>query len=244
MATQARDGFEEVVFKQELPVERIVPQRPVLNLKTWQPEHQFFVTPPPPQRQQQHEVVRQRHQQHKPQNQQSHRHRSQKQLQLARTQTQNLELNFASSYEQWLEPPLPSPPPTQCREQQSLCYFMNRFVARKVAAPFPGHLSFLYDLYDGSNMTSLEMATLSTAEMTAYNKFGIPELKQRAYRHRGAALRGLSAALSSPDRDVRFNDKTIGTVLLLGTFAVSFRGHGVGGPKGFRLTDHTPNIGY
>ncbi|KXJ85885.1 hypothetical protein Micbo1qcDRAFT_190807 [Microdochium bolleyi] len=134
--------------------------------------------------------------------------------------------------------PLPSPPPIQSREHQSLCYFMSRFVARGMAGPFPGHLGFLYDLYDPDHLSSLELATLSAAEMTAYNKFGVPEMKQRAYRNRGAAIRALSTALSSPDRNVRFNDKTIGTVLLLATFA------DISGEGGARDGGHAPGLYY
>ncbi|KAH7024636.1 uncharacterized protein B0I36DRAFT_366565 [Microdochium trichocladiopsis] len=217
-------GFEEVVFKQE-PLQsdqsdHVVSRKPTLKLEQWQPEHQFFVTPLPAPQQRRHS-----HQHQPPRRHRQHEHHP------SRNQPQNLELNFASSYQQWLEAPLPSPPPTQCREQQSLCYFMSRFVARNMSDPFPGHLSFLYDLYDGDHMSSLELATLSAAEMTAYNKFGVPEMKQRAYRHRGAALRALSTSLGSSDRNVRFSDKTIGTVLLLATFA-DINGEGAAGDGG------------
>ncbi|KAH8894662.1 hypothetical protein GQ53DRAFT_716393 [Thozetella sp. PMI_491] len=107
----------------------------------------------------------------------------------------------------------PRPSLTPCREQTSLCYFISRFVYPRATNTFPGHLSFLYDLYSLQDRGSLELATLSAAQMAAFNRFGAPELLSESYKNQNTAIRLLYKTLETGNGVI--DDRTIGTVLLL-----------------------------
>jgi hypothetical protein len=108
---------------------------------------------------------------------------------------------------------------TPCREQTSLCYFISRFVAPRANSSFPGHLSFLYDLYSLQDRGSLELATLSAAQMAAFNRFGAQDLLSESYKNQNAAIRLLQNTLETGNGAI--DDRTIGTILLLCIVAVS-----------------------
>ncbi|RSM05108.1 hypothetical protein CDV31_009742 [Fusarium ambrosium] len=126
--------------------------------------------------------------------------------------------------------------PTQPYDNVSLTYFVRRFVSPDEGDGFPGHFSFLPDLYDHYKHGLLETATLSVAQMAAYNQFGGEELRTHSFRNYGRAIRSLQESIQTDSQAV--DDKVIATVLLLCTFK-DISGEGLGDPK-----EHAPGLFY
>lgn len=132
-------------------------------------------------------------------------------------------------------------------EALSLYYFMNRFACRAECAGLPGYLNFLFSLYDPSKSDAFELATLSAARMVAYNRTRQTNktLRDKSYRDHGLSVAKVRRLLTEEARiyqqqthrhhDVTngsneateatreaLSDRTLGTVLLLSIFGVSF----------------------
>ncbi|KAI1270530.1 hypothetical protein F5Y18DRAFT_414230 [Xylariaceae sp. FL1019] len=101
-------------------------------------------------------------------------------------------------------------------DQYSLSYFVQRFVTPDEHDNFPGFLSFLPDLYNHDSNGLLELATLSVAQMAAYNQFGGDKFRLQSYQNYGRALRTLRQTIQT-EEDVR-DDRVLAAVLLLCMF--------------------------
>ncbi|KAH7129804.1 hypothetical protein B0J13DRAFT_482093 [Dactylonectria estremocensis] len=121
-------------------------------------------------------------------------------------------------------------------DQVSLCYFVRRFVSPDEADGFPGHLSFLPDLFDHDKHGLLETATLSVAQMAAYNQFGGDKFRLQSYRNHGRSIRMLQDAIQREDQVT--DDKVITAILLLCTHK-DISGEGSGDPN-----EHAPGLFY
>lgn len=90
---------------------------------------------------------------------------------------------------------------------------------------FPGHLTFLSDLYNHHEQGLLEMATLSVASMAAFNQFGGEKFRLQSYKAYGHAIRMVHDTIQCEGRAT--DDKVITAVLLLCTLkvCVSFQVH-------------------
>ncbi|KAK9791695.1 hypothetical protein SCARD494_07484 [Seiridium cardinale] len=124
------------------------------------------------------------------------------------------------------KPPTIPPQPQISYEQVSLCYFIRRFVTPCEADSFPGHLSFLPGLYsDDNDHGLLEVATMSVAQMAAYNQFGGERFRLQSYQNYGRAVRALRNTIQTEDEVT--HDRVICTVLLLCMFKdISGEGQG------------------
>jgi hypothetical protein len=100
----------------------------------------------------------------------------------------------------------------------SLCYFVRRFVTPDEHDSLPGHLSFLPSLYNHEGNGVLELATLSVAQMAAYNQFGGDKFRVQSYHYYGRAIRALRKTIETEDEVT--NDRVLATVLLLCMFKV------------------------
>ncbi|KAF5690488.1 sterol uptake control 2 [Fusarium denticulatum] len=118
--------------------------------------------------------------------------------------------------------------PTQSYDNMSLCYFVRRFVSPDDDDGFPGHFSFLPSLFDHYKGGLVETATLSVAQLAAYNHFGNEELRTRSLRNYGRVIKGLQQSIQSDDQAM--DDKVIATILLLCTYK-DFSGEGLGDPN-------------
>ncbi|SPJ73364.1 uncharacterized protein FTOL_03094 [Fusarium torulosum] len=118
--------------------------------------------------------------------------------------------------------------PTESYESMSLCYFVRRFVSPDDDDGFPGHFTFLPSLYDHYKNGLVETATLSVAQLAAYNHLGKEELRTESLRNYGRVIRGLQQSIQSDDQAM--DDKTIATILLLCTYK-DFSGEGLGDPN-------------
>lgn len=105
--------------------------------------------------------------------------------------------------------------PEACHEDVSLFYFVRRPVSPNPADGFPGHLRFLPGLYDSHSNGLLETATLSIAQMAAYNKFGGEKFRAQSYRNYGRAIRMLQGIIGAEEHAT--DDKVIASILLLCT---------------------------
>ena len=103
--------------------------------------------------------------------------------------------------------------PEPCYDHVSLFYFIHRFVSPSPEDGFPGHLSFLPSLYDSHRHGLLETATLSVAQMAAYNKFGGEKFRVQSYKNYDRAIRMLRNIIASEDEAT--DDKVITSILLL-----------------------------
>ncbi|ENH64861.1 Sterol uptake control protein 2 [Fusarium oxysporum f. sp. cubense race 1] len=118
--------------------------------------------------------------------------------------------------------------PTQSYDNMSLCYFVRRFVSPDDDDGFPGHFSFLPSLFDHYKDGLVETATLSVAQLAAYNHLGNEELRTRSLRNYGRVIKGLQQTIQSDDQAM--DDKVIATILLLCTYK-DFSGEGLGDPN-------------
>ncbi|KAH8657349.1 hypothetical protein BGZ61DRAFT_371385 [Ilyonectria robusta] len=121
-------------------------------------------------------------------------------------------------------------------EQVSLAYFAHRFISQDDGDGFPGHFSFLPDLYDDHNRGLLETATLSVAQMAAYNQFGGDGFRTQSFKNYGRVIRMLRESMQSDDQAI--DDKVITTILLLCTHN-DISGEGLGDPN-----EHAPGLFY
>ena len=126
--------------------------------------------------------------------------------------------------------------PEPCYDHVSLFYFIHRFVSPNPEDGFPGHLSFLPSLYDSHNHGLLEAATLSVAQMAAYNKFGGEKFRVQSYKNYGRAIRMLQTTIASEDQAT--DDKVITSILLLCVLK-DISGERSGGPN-----EHAPGLFY
>ncbi|KAH7183447.1 uncharacterized protein B0J16DRAFT_345810 [Fusarium flagelliforme] len=119
--------------------------------------------------------------------------------------------------------------PTQSYDDMSLCYFVRRFVSPDEGDGFPGHFSFLPSFFDHHKDGGLvETATLSVAQLAAYNHLGNEELRTRSLRNYGRVIKGLQQSIQSDDQAL--DDSVIATILLLCTYK-DFSGEGLGDPN-------------
>ncbi|GAB1313184.1 Sterol uptake control 2 [Madurella fahalii] len=126
--------------------------------------------------------------------------------------------------------------PEPCYDHVSLFYFIHRFVSPNPEDGFPGHLSFLPSLYDSHGHGLLEVATLSVAQMAAYNKFGGEKFRVQSYKNYGRAIRMLQSIIGSEDQAT--DDKVITSILLLCVLK-DISGERHGGPG-----EHAPGLFY
>ncbi|KAI1842444.1 hypothetical protein JX266_011339 [Neoarthrinium moseri] len=112
------------------------------------------------------------------------------------------------------------PHPELSYEDMSLCYFVRRFVTPDEADNFPGHLSFLPALYNPHGHGVLEAATLSVAQMAAYNQFGGDKFRLQSYQNYGRAVRALRNTIQNEEEVT--SDKVI---------AADISGEGWGNPS-------------
>lgn len=103
-------------------------------------------------------------------------------------------------------------------EYTSLCYFVRRFVSPNGADGFPGHLSFLPSIYNYHSRGLLETATLSVAQMAAYNQFGGEKFRMLSYKSHGRAIRMMQDMIQSEEQAT--DDKVIASILLFCTLKV------------------------
>ncbi|KAL2258595.1 hypothetical protein VTK26DRAFT_8056 [Humicola hyalothermophila] len=127
-------------------------------------------------------------------------------------------------------------PPEPCYDDVSLFYFIRRFVSPNPEDGFPGHLSALPSLYESHSNGLLEVATLSVAQMAAYNQFGGDKFRVRSYWNYGRALRMMRDIIQAEDRVT--DDKVIMSILLLCTLR-DISGEGAGDPG-----QHAPGLFY
>ena len=126
--------------------------------------------------------------------------------------------------------------PDPCYDHVSLFYFIHRFVSPNRDDGFPGHLSFLPSLYDSHSHGLLEAATLSVAQMAAYNKFGGEKFRVQSYENYSRAIRMLQNLIQSEEQAT--DDKVITSVLLL-CMLNDICGEQTGGPR-----EHAPGLYY
>jgi len=126
--------------------------------------------------------------------------------------------------------------PEACYDDVSLYYFIRRFVSPNPVDGFPGHLSFLPGLYDTYSHGLLETATLSVAQMAAYNKFGGEKFKVESYRNYGRAIKMIQNIIKTEDQAT--DDKVIASILLLCALK-DISGEESGNPN-----EHAPGLYY
>ncbi|KAM7202241.1 hypothetical protein V8F33_002958 [Rhypophila sp. PSN 637] len=103
-----------------------------------------------------------------------------------------------------------------CYDDVSLSYFVTRFVSPCPEDGFPGHLSFLPHLYDsGSPDGLLETATLTVAQMAAYNRFGGEKFRIESYKNHGRAIKMIQDIIKIEENAI--DDRVIASILLLCT---------------------------
>ncbi|KAI1309563.1 hypothetical protein F5Y03DRAFT_65523 [Xylaria venustula] len=98
----------------------------------------------------------------------------------------------------------------------SLCYFVRRFVTPDENDNLPGHLSFLPSLFNHEGHGLLELATLSVAQMAAYNQFRGDKFRIQSYQNYGRALQVLRKTIQTEDEVT--DDRVLAAVLLLCMF--------------------------
>ncbi|KAI1348862.1 hypothetical protein F5Y01DRAFT_291016 [Xylaria sp. FL0043] len=98
----------------------------------------------------------------------------------------------------------------------SLSYFVNRFVTPDENDNLPGHMSFLPSLFNHDGHGLLELATLSVAQMAAFNQFRGDKFRIQSYQNYGRALRALRKTIETEDEVT--DDRVLAAVLLLCMF--------------------------
>jgi hypothetical protein len=126
--------------------------------------------------------------------------------------------------------------PEPSYDHVSLFYFIHRFVSPNPEDGFPGHLSFLPSLYDSHSHGLLEAATLSVAQMAAYNKFGGEKFRVQSYKNYGRAIRMLQTTIASEDEAT--DDKVITSILLLCVLK------DISGERSGGTNEHAPGLFY
>ena len=97
--------------------------------------------------------------------------------------------------------------PKPSRDNLSLCYFVRRFVSPNDSDGFPGHFTFLPELYDHHNHGLLETATLSVSQLAAYNQFGGEELQTQSLRNHVSVIRDLQKIFQHNDQLIAQNQQ-------------------------------------
>lgn len=115
-------------------------------------------------------------------------------------------------------PPSIAPQLEVSYDDVSLGYFVRRFVTPDDDNSLPGHLSFLPSLFNHSGHGVLELATLSVAQMAAYNQFRGDKFRLQSYQNYGRALRALRKTIQ--DEDEVTDDRVLAAVLLLCMYKV------------------------
>ncbi|KAI0458201.1 hypothetical protein F5B21DRAFT_461784 [Xylaria acuta] len=115
-----------------------------------------------------------------------------------------------------VRPPAIMPQPELSYDDISLCYFVRRFVTPEENDNLPGHLSFLPSLYNHDGHGLLELATLSVAQMAAYNQFGSDRFRLQSYQNYGRAVRALRRIIQTENEAT--GDRVLAAVLLLCMF--------------------------
>jgi hypothetical protein len=105
-------------------------------------------------------------------------------------------------------------------EHTAVSYFMKRFISPSMYDDFPGYLSFIPDMYNHDKAGLLEVATLSVAQMAAYNQFGGQKFLQQSYQNYGRAIQAMKESIASDEEAT--DDRTLAAVILLSAFAVSW----------------------
>ncbi len=118
--------------------------------------------------------------------------------------------------------------PQLCYDQVSLCYFIKRFVSPDAPDGVPGHLSFLPGLYDHHHQGLLEAATMSVAQMAAFNQFGHENFRTQSYMNFSRVIRMMQQAMQAKESIT--DDKVIAAVLLLCALK-DISGEGSGDPN-------------
>ncbi len=118
-----------------------------------------------------------------------------------------------------LTPPSITPQLEVSYDDVSLCYFVRRFVTPDEDDNLPGHLSFLPSLFNHDGHGVLELATLSVAQMAAYNQFRGDKFRLQSYQNHGRALQALRKTIQSEDEVT--DDRVLAAVLLLCMFKVN-----------------------
>ncbi|KAI0487502.1 hypothetical protein F4859DRAFT_501885 [Xylaria cf. heliscus] len=114
------------------------------------------------------------------------------------------------------QPPAITPQLELSYDDISLCYFIRRFVTPDENDNLPGHLTFLPSLYNHDGHGLLESATLSVAQMAAYNQFGSNQFRLQSYQNYGRTIRALRKTIETEDEVT--DDRVLAAVLLLCTF--------------------------
>ncbi|KAI1155445.1 hypothetical protein F4825DRAFT_407792 [Nemania diffusa] len=127
------------------------------------------------------------------------------------------------------------PQPGVSYDDISLCYFVRRFVTPDENDNLPGHLTFLPSLYRRDGNGLLELATLSVAQMAAYNHFGGDKFRLQSYQNYGRALGLLRKTIQSEEVT---DDRVLAAVLLL-SMLKDIDEEGWGDPS-----EHAPGIYY
>ncbi|KAF2966600.1 hypothetical protein GQX73_g6979 [Xylaria multiplex] len=109
-----------------------------------------------------------------------------------------------------------APPLEVSYDQVSLCYFVSRFVTPAENDSLPGHLSFLPGLFNHDGHGLLELATLSVAQMAAYNQFRGDKFRVQSYQNYGRALQVLRKTIQTEEEVT--DDRVLAAVLLLCMF--------------------------
>ncbi|KAI0118237.1 hypothetical protein GGR51DRAFT_207893 [Nemania sp. FL0031] len=133
-------------------------------------------------------------------------------------------------------PPAIIPQPEVSYDEVSICYFIRRFVTPDDNDNLPGHLTFLPSLYKRESHGLLELATLSVAQMAAYNHFGGDKFRLQSYQNYGRALGALRKTIQSEDEVT--DDRVLAAVLLLTMFK-DIGEEGWGDPS-----EHAPGLYY
>ncbi|KAF5025490.1 hypothetical protein F66182_2395 [Fusarium sp. NRRL 66182] len=113
--------------------------------------------------------------------------------------------------------------PTESYDNVSVCYFVRRFVTPDDDDGFPGHFSFLPSLYNHLQTGLLETATLSVAQLAAYNYLGRDELRTQSLKNYGRTIRNLQQNIQS----LIIAQRTTGLL----TQEQDLSGEGLGDPK-------------
>ncbi|KAH8812233.1 hypothetical protein F5884DRAFT_305618 [Xylogone sp. PMI_703] len=126
--------------------------------------------------------------------------------------------------------------PVVSYDEVSLSYFIHRFVSPNGPDGFPGHLTFLPSIYDSYSHGILETATLSVAQMAAYNQFGGEKFRVQSYKNYGRTIRMMQEVIQSEEQAT--DDKVLASILLLCTLK-DITGENSGDPN-----EHAPGLYY
>ncbi|KAI1421793.1 hypothetical protein F5Y12DRAFT_668716 [Xylaria sp. FL1777] len=134
----------------------------------------------------------------------------------SQVQTQSKKVSSNRAVVRTLRPPSITPQLEVSYDDVSLCYFVRRFVTPDEDDNLPGHLTFLPSLFNHDGHGLLELATLSVAQMAAYNQFRGDKFRLQSYLNYGRALQALRKSIQTEDEVT--DDRVLAAVLLLCMF--------------------------